>query len=72
MKGFGRKLLSRPRYLSHSLSLPHVMSGAVVQWLVRATDDRVVARGFEYQCRRFETWGVGQVRLRPTLPESFG
>ena len=56
-KGFGRKLLIRPRHLS----LPHV--GAVAQWLVRATDDRVVAGSNPSTCRRFKTWGVGQVRL---------
>ena len=41
MKGFGEKLLNRPRHVS----LAQVMSGAVVavtQWLVRGTDDRVV------------------------------
>ena len=45
------------------------MSRAVAQWLVRATDDRVVAVSNPSDtdrvsdCRRFETWGVGQVRL---------
>ena len=52
------------------------MSRAVAQWLVPATDDRMVAglnpspvthmtlcRAGVTVCRRFETWGVGQVRL---------
>ena len=51
MKGFVRKLLSRPQHLS----FPHV-----AQWLVSATDDRVVAGSnpSECQCRAASKLGA--------------
>ena len=61
MKGFGEKLLNRPRHVS----LAH--AGAVVavtQWLVRATDDRVVTATNPVRLPHI-AWGTA-------LPVSFG
>ena len=69
MKVFGRKLLSRPRHLSLAVS------GAVVQWLVRASDDRVLTASnpsiAASKLAALPLHGPGKF-VYPSLPVSFG
>ena len=66
MKGFGEKLLNRPRHVSlaHGCLDEYGAVVAVTQWLVRATDDRVVTATIPVRLPHI-AWGTA-------LPVSFG